>query len=61
LRAETAGEFADAIVRLYSDPDLWTTIATNSLGAIEPFSTTHVAPRLCDVVESVCSDVSSPM
>ena len=59
LQAETAGEFADAIVRLYSDRALWAVISANSLRALEPFSSARVAPRLSDIIESISDDVTS--
>jgi O-antigen biosynthesis protein len=53
LRAETAGEFAEAMLRLYSEQTLWSRLSENALAAIRPFSTEAVTDSILNVFESV--------
>jgi GT2 family glycosyltransferase len=52
LEAETAAEFATTIVRLDSDPELWSTLSENSLRAMQPFSSEAVTETLLRIIDS---------
>lgn len=51
LEAESASEFAQAIVRLYRDSELWSRISSNSIRALAPFTSQGVGRALRDVIE----------
>jgi GT2 family glycosyltransferase/glycosyltransferase involved in cell wall biosynthesis len=53
LHAETAFEFAKAIVRLYSDPALWSKLSENALLALRPFSSEVATDAIFRLMESV--------
>jgi len=51
LEAESATEFAQAIVRLYGDAELWSSISANSIQSLAPFSSQAVAVAVREVIE----------
>jgi O-antigen biosynthesis protein len=53
LEANTTETFAEQILRLYSDKDLWQQLSRNSHPAIAPFTTSAVKHRLQQAIESL--------
>jgi len=53
LVADTAADFADAVIRLYRDPELWTTLSNGGIAAIRPFSPEAIKPRALSLLRAV--------
>jgi GT2 family glycosyltransferase len=60
LIADTASDFARAIVRLYGDAALWGSMSQASLRAIRPFSSAAVGPNVCAMLETLGRTAASP-
>jgi glycosyltransferase involved in cell wall biosynthesis len=53
LEANQAQEFAQQIIRLYTDPELWQQLAANSLSAISPFTPQVVKQQLHQLFQNL--------
>ena len=53
LIADSAPAFADAVVRLYDDRDLWETLSVEGLAAVRRFTPEAIEPRLCELLEGL--------
>ncbi|WP_262249597.1 glycosyltransferase [Parapedobacter soli] len=53
LRANTADEFAEAILELYHDNQLWADLSQGALAALEPYSVEQVGEKLKDILSRV--------
>lgn len=49
LLAETAQQFADKIIRLYTDKQLWTYLGSNSENSLKPFSKETLLKRIQEI------------
>jgi hypothetical protein len=49
---DTAG-FASAILRLYSDAELWNQISRNSIATLEPFTSAAISSTLLQMLDTV--------
>jgi GT2 family glycosyltransferase len=56
MLADTAQEFADAIVLLYSNCELWERLSLGSILAVEPFTSAAVAPKLGSFLQGLLSN-----
>jgi len=52
LIADSASDFADAIVRLHTDPQLWKRLSEGGLRAVEPFSSEAVSGSLSALLKN---------
>jgi GT2 family glycosyltransferase len=55
LIANDAGNFADAIVRLYTEPKLWTRLSRSAPRVLEQFQRPAIAPRLLKILDEIAS------
>jgi glycosyltransferase involved in cell wall biosynthesis len=53
LIADDADAFAEAIVRLHEDPELWEKLSRQGLAALAPFSSSAVSARLHALLQRV--------
>ena len=51
LRAETADDFASAIVELYENEVLWSKLSKGAIAALEPYSPERVMGKLNDILD----------
>lgn len=54
LEANEAQEFAQQIIRLYGNEELWNELAANSVQAIAPFTPDSIKQELCQMFHDLC-------
>ena len=60
LLAESKEEFASAIVRLYSERELWESVSAASVRAVAPFTSVAIMPKLGALLEALQSRTKLP-
>ena len=59
LQEDSPAEFADAVVKIYTNPELWLNLSTNGLEAVkEKYSIDVVEKRLASMLKSL--DINEP-
>jgi len=53
LIANDAGSFADAVIRLHTDRELWTRLSRSAPRALEPFQSAAIAPNLLKMLTKI--------
>lgn len=60
LIANDAFTFADAVLRLLDDEELWQNLSDESARALEPFGTAAIKPRVLGMLEELKERISAP-